>query len=445
MSSNGDVSDLGSSDSFWEPGNYKRTVKRIDDGHRLCNELVSCFQERAKIEKSYALQLSDWAKRWRSIVEKGPQYGTLEKAWHAFMQAADRLSELHMELREQLASEDSEKVRNWQKDAFHKQMIGGFRETKDADDGFRKAQKPWVRKLKEVESSKKSYHQAKKEEWTAVTRETHAKADPSKSQEEVRKYTVRAERCNQEAEKAKERYTKALEELNRCNPRYMEDMEQVFDLTQEAERKRLRFFKDVLLDVHTHLDLSAKESFKNLFQDLGQTIRAANDVEDLRWWKNTHGPGMSMNWPQFEEWSPDSRRSISRKERGGSSSENVVTLTNIVSSGGGGGVPPSPITVDTSRMKDSSSDWSDEESPKKALAVNGVGDGDDKEDQEQVEGVPVRALYDYTGQEADELSFKAGDELLKLGEEDEQGWCKGRLRSGQVGLYPANYVQVIAS
>lgn len=66
------------------------------------------------------------------------------------MNAADHLSEIHMELRERLVMEDSEKVRNWQKDAFHKQMIGGLRETKEADDGFRKAQKPWVRKLKDV-------------------------------------------------------------------------------------------------------------------------------------------------------------------------------------------------------------------------------------------------------------------------------------------------------
>lgn len=34
-----------------------------------------------------------------------------------------------------------------------------------------------------------------------MTRENHAKADPAKSQEEVRKFTARAERCSQEAEK----------------------------------------------------------------------------------------------------------------------------------------------------------------------------------------------------------------------------------------------------
>jgi hypothetical protein len=38
------------------------------------------------------------------------------------------------------------------------------------------------------------------------------------------------------------------------------------------------------------------------------------------------------------------------------------------------------------------------------------------------------------------MTFNSGDKFEKLEEEDEQGWCRGR-KGGQVGLYPANYVE----
>lgn len=55
-----------------------------------------------------------------------------------------------------------------------------------------------------METSKKNYHAARKEEKTAHTRENHAKADSSVSQEQLRKLRDRVEKCTQEAEKVSE-------------------------------------------------------------------------------------------------------------------------------------------------------------------------------------------------------------------------------------------------
>ncbi|KAJ3322606.1 Peroxisomal membrane protein PAS20 [Blyttiomyces sp. JEL0837] len=59
-----------------------------------------------------------------------------------------------------------------------------------------------------------------------------------------------------------------------------------------------------------------------------------------------------------------------------------------------------------------------------------------------------RALYDFTAESPAELSFKKGDIIAILSKLDPATrqpsmWWRGRLRSGPIGHFPANYVEII--
>uniref|UniRef100_A0A3P9J0D2 Osteoclast-stimulating factor 1 n=1 Tax=Oryzias latipes TaxID=8090 RepID=A0A3P9J0D2_ORYLA len=53
----------------------------------------------------------------------------------------------------------------------------------------------------------------------------------------------------------------------------------------------------------------------------------------------------------------------------------------------------------------------------------------------------VRALYDFTAEEADELGFCVGD-VIEVMDRSDPSWWRGRLQ-GRTGLFPANYTVVL--
>ncbi|KAF7202635.1 unconventional myosin-If [Nothobranchius furzeri] len=61
--------------------------------------------------------------------------------------------------------------------------------------------------------------------------------------------------------------------------------------------------------------------------------------------------------------------------------------------------------------------------------------------QPRPQGPRCRALYQYIGQDTDEISFEA-DDVFDLVKEDPSGWWTGRIR-GREGLFPGNYVEKI--
>jgi len=292
-----------------------------------------------------------------------------------------------------------------------------IKEKKELDEEFKRVQKPWAKALERVNKTKQDYHIACKNERTLSNQERNASSDTSVSPDQLRKIQERLAKVKDEVSKCKEKYELSLEAINQINQRYITEMTQVFEKCQDMEEERLKFFKDVLFDIHDCLNISKDPELPIIYEEFRHTLQNADPSKDLKWWSNTYGVGMSMQWPQFEPFSEEFRDIIKDpKTKKVHASNDGITLIN------------------QHRFNEELPEWSESfttSNQSLAETVNGSTNA----------RVSVRALYDYEGAEADELSFKQGDVFEKLEDEDEQGWCKGR-KGDTVGLYPANYVEV---
>ncbi|XP_065114925.1 protein kinase C and casein kinase substrate in neurons protein 3 [Paramisgurnus dabryanus] len=370
--------------SFWMPGNYERTVRRTSESYQACKDIIACMKDRAQVEQQYARQLTEWSKKWKSVTDSRPLYGSLMRAWQCFFSSTERLSTLHTSIAQSLVKDDGERIRSWQKETFPRKMFCGFKESHDLGTAFSRAQKPWVKRLKKLDKARAVYNKASQRELQAQEKENQAKRNANLSESKLSKIQQKKEKATQERNKARDRYEKVLEDVTGFAPRYMEEMESVFDQSQEEERKRISFLKQTFLSIHRHLDITNNESIKTVYGELHHTLMSISEQDDLRWWKNNQGPGMPTDWPKLEEWIP-------------------------------------PVKKQKPKKKDK---------PQRATDDKAV----------MIGGVRVRALYNYVGAEEDELSFRAGEEFLKVEDEDDQGWCWGVKEGGVEGYYPANYV-----
>ncbi|OWF51969.1 protein kinase C and casein kinase substrate in neurons protein 2-like isoform X2 [Mizuhopecten yessoensis] len=316
-----------SSDSFWEVGKYQRTVKRVDNGHKMCESLRSLIESRSEIEKNYAKQLSQWTKRWNEYLDKGPEYATTQGAWRGLLEEADSVANLHTLVGENLMSKAYADIKQWQKDNYHKSLMH-FKETKEMEDGFKKAQKPWEKKYTKLQAAKKEYHTACRNEKTTANQENNARGDSAVSQDQLKKIQDKLRKYQADVEQSKDKYEACLNDLNGYNAKYIEDMNEVFEKCQNFERERMEFFKKTMFVLHECLDLSSEPRFSKLYSDLHDTISKADSDSDLAWWSQKSGADMPMNWPTFEEYSPD-LANISKKEKKSQLGGDGITITSI--------------------------------------------------------------------------------------------------------------------
>ncbi|XP_030371602.1 protein kinase C and casein kinase substrate in neurons protein 2 isoform X3 [Scaptodrosophila lebanonensis] len=399
-----------------------------------------------------------------------------------------------MKIKDNLCNDVSGQIKTWQKDNYHHTLMQ-IKERKDLEDLFKKAQKPWAKLLAKVEKAKSDYHSACKTERSATNQERNATADSSLSPDQVKKMHDRVQKTKDQVQKCREKYEQAIAEITKYNSVYIEDMTSVFEKCQTMEKTRLQFFKEILFNVHACLDPTKVQNIPQIYEEFYHTINNADQQKDLKWWSNNHGINMAMNWPAFVEYTEEFRdiakgnkskealpaapitlinqrpvaedvheysttnslkknASASSKTSGKSTAqEQAITQTSATTV-----ESKSSTTAAAATTAATAASAAAAPSNRNSSVTNGNGKADSNPFDEEEEwdeadnvltdngepGVPVKALYDYEGAESDELTFKQGDVFEKLEDEDEQGWCKGRM-NGRVGLYPANYVEIFHS
>lgn len=197
--------------------------------------------------------------------------------------------------------------------------------------------------LDKVTRAKQDYHQACKNERSAINQERNASGDTSLSPDQVKKLQERVVKCKEEVQKTREKYEGSLRELSDYNSKYQDDMTEVFEKCQEFEEKRLVFFQDTFFSIHNCLNIASDPNLATIYDDFKQVINNADASKDLKWWSQNHGIGMPVNWPTFEEYTPD-LHNISKKERkivNQMINHDSVTLTNHVRHDISG-IPPPP-------------------------------------------------------------------------------------------------------
>lgn len=466
------------SDSFWELGQYKRTVRRCEDGYKVCNDLVQMISDRADIEKAYAKSLKSWSKKWNDYLNKGSEYGTMKASWTAALNEADKVAEIHNTTHNVLHEELNNDIKAWQKGNYVKSIVNTLKIAKEYEEEFKKAQKPWSKKYLHTEKTKKDYHSACKSFQSAKVQLNNAQADSAISPDQKKKLEDKMEKYKKETEITNNKYKQSLDDLNSYNSRYIEDMTTVYKKCDQFEKERLEFFIEKFFKLHSHLNIIERTNVADVYGEFYRTLKSTSPQSDLTNWSREHGVNMAMNWPVFEEYSEElkmiakgSRASKLGKDH---SENNGVTMTSIKHK-----TDDTESNIDTRSISNTGNESTNRSADPKRMSnynnhsnsnnskesvSNPFGEFDDEEDtpnqnggggymasppredseeeaksvQDSYLNIRVRALYDYKSSEDDELSFAAGEEFIKLATEDDRGWCLGKM-GNKIGLYPATY------
>uniref|UniRef100_A0A914LB35 Uncharacterized protein n=1 Tax=Meloidogyne incognita TaxID=6306 RepID=A0A914LB35_MELIC len=310
---------------FWEIGNYKTNITRIHQGYEQLEDITRFIKDRVAIEASYSKQLEKWNSEWSSYAEKHfKETLSLKKSFNLILGEGKELAKVHFGIKERFIDEILKTIELFKRDNYHKSKLRGFKEAKEIEDEFEKAQKQWKKLFEGLQTAKRNYHSLSRAEKSAYIQYMNSKADQYVADCSSEKCKERFEKFQEDRKKAKGIYEQQLTDIKAYIGIYKENMSFVFEKCQRMERKRIRFMIEMFSGIQKIMaDLISPQKLLQLQDKLREHFTELNDASielDLRQWSIHHGIECNTVWPEFEEYSSEFRQihnpsSGSRKHR----------------------------------------------------------------------------------------------------------------------------------
>lgn len=453
---------------FWEIGAYKNNVRRIKDGIDELDDFTKMARERAEIEAKYGKTMQQFAEKWKAHVERAVPSGSIKKAWMEILEEADAISVQHNRVKDRLMDEVLKTLALYRKENYHPSAFRAPKEIREAEEGFERAQRKWKKLYEKLESSKKAYYNACRQEKSALVNLSNSQADSSLSQDGAQKFRDRLDKCREDVQKCKTAYEKNIAEITQYRAPYIEDMTFEFEKCQAMEMKRSKFVVEMMSATQQVLvDLARNNKFAQLHGNLENVLRSCDEnalSNDLHAWSTVNGKDAHTEWPSFEDYT-ESLRTIASKS--GNTNTSAVILTKQITKTDDIPGPATAVSApcsDSGKNSDSDTNtfdsrknalhkvkaqlsqqnpdrqWESRDSPPLSTTTPDSAKYGDFEELHTKSMATV--LYDYSPLENDEIPLQKGETIEVLTDADSLGWCTGR-KNGEIGLFPASYVQVM--
>ena len=290
--------------NFWEIKGYKNTIKRTEYGHTLGNKLVSCLLDRARIEDDYTKSLKQWNSKWKEYLETSSmEYGSCKASWLAMLQTGDDIATIHSDLSEKIQQTPVGNIKSWLKEKYQKAALNSFKQVNEFEADFETAQKSWKGYFEKMEKRQKEYYACVKKERSALTKAEMARSNIDKTDVQKKKAAGDHEIAIIETERAKKSYIDEIEKLRLYRPTYEQEMKAVFKKTDDFEEARKNKFEGILKEAHAlYEEQLTNPQYKIIMNNFMDIINSSNHKDDIKWWEEQYGAGMSLIQPEFEEF-----------------------------------------------------------------------------------------------------------------------------------------------